>query len=68
MQGLAMTSIDDVNRLLRRQAVGDVIPAHLFRRDELQTPDITLQAAPLDTCYLTIEDEATAGRWLGEGA
>ena len=67
LQGLAMTSIDDVNRLLRRQAVGDVIPAHLFRRDELQTPDITLQAAPLDTCYLTIEDEATAGRWLGEG-
>lgn len=65
LNGLAMTTPEDVQRLLRRHNAGDVIPAHLFRRDELQTPDITLTPAPKDTGYLTVQDQVLVDQWLG---
>lgn len=68
LAGLAVTSADDVQRFLRRQRANDTVTAHLFRRDELQTLDITLTPAPVDTCYLTIDDQGLADQWLGNAS
>ena len=63
-------STDAVNRILSRRGAGERIAVHAFRRDELIAVDLTLAAAPLDTCYLALRDgvsgEALALRdgWL----
>lgn len=50
---------------------GTTVRVHAFRRDELMELDVTLQAAPADTCVLTLAeqpDEAVLARraaWLG---
>lgn len=60
--------------VLTRYAPGETVPVAAFRRDELMTFDVTLAAAPADTCYLTLQpdvDAATAARrdaWLGATA
>jgi len=41
--------------LLSRCAPGETIVVHAFRRDELMTFRVTLDAAPEDTCYLTLD-------------
>lgn len=59
--------------LLASRVPGDRIKVHLFRRDELMEFDVTLRAAPHDTCYLRQQpdlDAATQARlasWLGGG-
>lgn len=59
--------------LLASRVPGDRIKVHLFRRDELMEFDVTLRAAPHDTCYLRQRpdlDAATQARlaaWLGGG-
>ncbi|HTP98350.1 MAG TPA: PDZ domain-containing protein [Casimicrobiaceae bacterium] len=46
--------------LLSRHSPGETIGVHAFRRDELMTFRVTLDAAPEDTCYLTL-DASPAG-------
>ena len=57
--------------MLGRRRAGEAIPVHAFRRDELIVTTLTLDEAPKDTCWLTLD--ATAGAeararrdaWLG---
>ena len=51
-------SIDSIKTLLMRRAPGEVVSVHAFRRDELLRVDVELASAPLDTCYLTLQDDA----------
>ena len=59
-------------RRLARFESGERVTASAFRGDELLEVGIVLKAAPLDTCYLTVRDQAapTAAErrraWLGE--
>ena len=61
--------------LLRQsRAPGDLVSVHAFRRDELMTLDLTLEAAPEDTCWLALADGADAATtarrdaWLNAGS
>ena len=38
-----------------RYAPGETVEVHAFRRDELMAFRVTLDAAPADTCYLTLD-------------
>jgi predicted metalloprotease with PDZ domain len=73
MDGLRM-SVAAIEKLLRRRRPGESIAVHAFRRDELINTELTLMAAPDDTCWLalnaTIDDAARARRlaWLGRDA
>jgi predicted metalloprotease with PDZ domain len=64
-------SADCVERLLKSRAAKDAVQVHAFRRDELMTFTVELDAAPADTCWLALADGASAdaiGRreaWLG---
>jgi predicted metalloprotease with PDZ domain len=40
--------------------VGEKVVLRVFRRDELMSLPLVLQQAPEDTCYLTIDDDASA--------
>jgi len=60
---------------LTRAAPGETVEIHAFRRDELARYVATLDAAPDDTCYLTLDAapspqaEARRNAWLrGETA
>ena len=70
LDGVKATS-EALATIFERRAPGDRIRVHAFRRDELRTFDVELAAAPLDTCYLTLADNATAdtlrrrANWLG---
>ena len=70
IDGLRATA-DNVDALLARHAPGDRVAVHAFRRDELMTFDVALDAAPADTCWLTLAADAspeTIARrqaWLG---
>jgi predicted metalloprotease with PDZ domain len=67
--GLRVTN--DFETQLARRAPGPTIVIHAFRRDELMVFDLPLLAAPLDTCWLTVDDNANADaatrrtQWLG---
>ncbi len=58
-------------QLLATRRVGDVAVVHAFRRDELMTFEVTLEAAPEDTCWLAPDENASAAArlrraaWLG---
>ncbi len=62
---------DAVAAVLTRGTPGSVVRVHAFRRDELITADITLAAAPCDTCVLTLAPSPSANAlarrqaWLG---
>ncbi len=70
IDGIKATS-DAIAAVLTRGTPGTVVRVHAFRRDELITADITLAAAPSDTCVLTLaaspSADALARRqaWLG---
>jgi predicted metalloprotease with PDZ domain len=55
---------------LARYAPGETIEVHAFRRDELMRFAVVLDAAPDDTCYLTLDSapspqaEARRNAWL----
>ncbi len=53
-------SIEGMERLMHTRNAGDVISVHAFRRDELLSFAIELGAAPVDTCWLTLADNAAA--------
>jgi predicted metalloprotease with PDZ domain len=64
-------SADALAALLTRRRPGARLAVHAFRRDELLTFDVELAPAPLDTCYLTMDEAATTQlrrrreAWLG---
>jgi predicted metalloprotease with PDZ domain len=79
--GDTLVALDDVKAspemlaaLLQRPAGGKPLKVHAFRRDELRTFRLDLDAAPLDTAYLELNSDpvpATASRreaWLGPAA
>jgi predicted metalloprotease with PDZ domain len=59
-------------RRLARFESGERVTATVFRGDELLEVGMVLKAAPLDTCYLTVRDQAEPNAverrraWLGE--
>ncbi|HUL83370.1 MAG TPA: PDZ domain-containing protein [Gammaproteobacteria bacterium] len=59
-------------RRLARFESGERITASVFRGDELIEVGLVLRSAPLDTCYLAIDEQASAdavqrrSAWLGE--
>jgi len=59
---------------LREQHAGATLAIHAFRRDDFFTVDLTLAEAPLDTCWLELDEAASAeakarrDAWLGPGA
>jgi predicted metalloprotease with PDZ domain len=64
-------SAESIRKLLARRRAGEVVTVHAFRRDELIAAELVLEAAPQDTCWLTLAasiDDATRMRrdaWLG---
>ena len=52
-------STDLLNSLLADRAPGETVVVHAFRRDELINVALELAPPPLDTCYLTLRDEAS---------
>jgi predicted metalloprotease with PDZ domain len=67
-------SADALALMLERRAPGSTLAVHAFRRDELMQTEIILAAAPLDTCYLVIDEDAAPAivdrraSWLGSTA
>jgi predicted metalloprotease with PDZ domain len=65
-------SAESLERVLKLRRADDVVSVQAFRRDELMEFSVELDAAPLDTCWLALADdaapEAKARRsaWLGE--
>jgi predicted metalloprotease with PDZ domain len=61
----------NLEKLLRQYQPGDTVEIHAFRRDELMTFQVTLQAPPQDTVELNLLrdidhlTEARRKRWLG---
>jgi predicted metalloprotease with PDZ domain len=59
--------------LLERPRSGKPLTFHAFRRDELRTYAVELGAAPVDTAYLSLIADPSAGvklrrdEWLGSG-
>ncbi len=49
-----------LEKMLGRKAVGDIVVMLAFRRDELMAFDVTLQAAPKDTCELRLKEKLGA--------
>ncbi|HEX5863278.1 MAG TPA: PDZ domain-containing protein [Casimicrobiaceae bacterium] len=66
-------STDTLELLRQSRAPGDLVSVHAFRRDELMTFGLTLEAAPEDTCWLALADGADAATmarrdaWLNAG-
>jgi len=74
--GDVLVAIDDLKvsagnleNLLSPRRPGEQVHLHVFRRDELLTFDVELQAPPRDTCFLKISDnkafEKSRRNWLG---
>ena len=64
-------SASKLTQQLARFDEGDTVPVFAFRGDELHEFSLTLQKAPLTTCFLEFDDEAEATDvarrelWLG---
>ena len=62
----------NLQRRLARFESGERVTASVFRGDELLEVGVVLKAAPLDTCYLVVRDQAEPKAlerrraWLGE--
>jgi len=52
----------DLDKAIARHQVGDTVKVHAFRRDELATYKVTLQATQADTCRLSLAPGAAA--WI----
>ncbi|WP_133407383.1 M61 family metallopeptidase [Parashewanella tropica] len=52
--------------LLQQKVIGSEVELHWFRRDELMTGNLPIQAARLDTVSLLVSDEEKAKSWLGK--
>ena len=52
----------DLDKAIARHKVGDTVKVHAFRRDELATYKVKLQATPADTCRLSLAPGTAA--WI----
>jgi len=59
IDGLRVTG-SSLETMLEHRRAGEALQVHAFRRDELFTTSLTLDAAPLDTCWLTQDEGAAA--------
>jgi predicted metalloprotease with PDZ domain len=68
LDGIRVTP-DNIDAQLSRYRPGEIVPLHVFRRDELHAMPLTLEAAKADAWTLSVnENRAGAGarkRWLG---
>jgi predicted metalloprotease with PDZ domain len=70
LDGLRVTR-GTLEKRIATYPVGSQLTLHVFRRDELTELTVTLQAAPRDTCFLTlrqdVDDAMREARqsWLG---
>jgi len=73
LEGLR-ASAEAVERVCERRTAGDQVTVHAFRRDELHATTLVLDAAPADTCWLTLADVRDAAceerltDWIGAAA
>jgi predicted metalloprotease with PDZ domain len=73
IDGLRATAAS-IRRQVEHRAPGERLTIHAFRRDELFAAEVTLAAAPHDTCWLTLattisgEVRARRDAWLGIAA
>lgn len=51
-------STESIASLSAQRAAGERVSVHAFRRDELIEAEVELAPAPLDTCWLTLRDDA----------
>ena len=71
IEGLRATR-ETFDALAKRHAPGETIPLHAFRRDELLSFEVNLDAAAADTCWLELDQGAGAEAlerrrtWLGD--
>ncbi len=61
-------SPEAIAQLLSTRKAGDVAVVHVFRRDELMVFQVTLEAAPEDTCWLALDEGASAEARLRRAA
>ena len=67
-------SAESLERLLKFRGADDVVTVQAFRRDELMEFSVELDAAPLETCWLALADNADAdararrSAWLGQSS
>ncbi len=54
----------DLEQQIQRASIGDQIQLHWFRRDELMTGFLQIEAAPLDTISILINDKTKTTTWL----
>ncbi|SMF14167.1 M61 family metallopeptidase [Pseudogulbenkiania subflava] len=54
--------VSDLDKALVRFQPGEAVKLHAFRRDQLMTFSVLLQAAPADTCRLVLQP--AGARWL----
>lgn len=54
------TSKDNLEKSINSYQINDEVTIHAFRRDELFKFSLVLTEAPLDTCYLEINDSVNA--------
>ncbi|HVR92367.1 MAG TPA: PDZ domain-containing protein [Casimicrobiaceae bacterium] len=65
-------SAESLERVLKFRGADDVVSVQAFRRDELMEFSVELDAAPLETCWLALADDADAdararrSAWLGQ--
>jgi predicted metalloprotease with PDZ domain len=65
-------SAESLERVLKFRGADDVVSVQAFRRDELMEFSLELDAAPLETCWLALADDADAdararrSAWLGQ--
>ena len=63
LNGFKMDSLATLETYLRRHAPGDTLSCHYFRRDELHTTQLTLQAPPKDRVRLTYQTTEAQTLW-----
>ena len=70
IDGLKVTA-GNLEKVLQHIGVGQTVPVHLFRRDELLCFDVVMQPPPCDTCelilleYVSEEIARRRAAWLG---
>lgn len=66
------TNKENLEKRVNRYQINDTVSVHAFRRDELCEFMLALTAAPLDTCYLEVNDSVETQnvtarqRWLNQ--
>jgi predicted metalloprotease with PDZ domain len=60
VDGIRPAGAARLSETLSANRLGELITLHVFRRDELHTFELTLHEPPMDTCRLTLVEDASA--------